>query len=156
MISMLYPGLVDRIKAVLFDVCILIAMMFVATSVLSAFENVPEAFRIGIFLFVFIVYDPLLTSVNGATLGHMIVGICVRRASDETKKISFIMAILRYIVKASLGWISLLTVAGNERRKAIHDMFVNSVVVYKNAPVMTSSSNIESPVENDLVEEESQ
>ena len=60
----------------------------------------------------------------------MMIGIRVKRASDETKNILFPLAIIRYIVTAGLGWISLLTISGNAKRRAIHDYLVGSVVVY--------------------------
>jgi uncharacterized RDD family membrane protein YckC len=61
----------------------------------------------------------------------MMIGIRVKRESDEKKNILFPLAIIRFIVKASLGWISLLTVTGNSKRKAIHDYLIGSVVVYE-------------------------
>lgn len=63
----------------------------------------------------------------------MMLGIRVKREANEKKNILFPLAIVRFIVKASLGWISLLTVTGNEKRKAIHDYLVGSVIVYSNS-----------------------
>jgi uncharacterized RDD family membrane protein YckC len=60
----------------------------------------------------------------------MILGIRVKRESNEQKNILFPLAIPRYIVKVLLGWVSLLTVSGSKKRKAIHDFLVGSVVVY--------------------------
>jgi uncharacterized RDD family membrane protein YckC len=60
----------------------------------------------------------------------MMLGLRVKRESDENRNILFPLAIVRYIVKASLGLVSLLTVSGNVKRKAIHDYLVGSVVVY--------------------------
>jgi uncharacterized RDD family membrane protein YckC len=94
------------------------------------FENLVDSVRIGTFIFIFFLYDPLFTSVFGGTIGHMMMGMRVKRENDETKNILFPMAIVRFAVKAVLGWISLLTVLGNEKRKAIHDYLIRSVVVY--------------------------
>jgi uncharacterized RDD family membrane protein YckC len=104
--------------------------MFVASYIFSLFESVPDNARIIAFVFIFLLYDPIFTSLFGGTIGHMMLGIRVKRESDEQKNILFHKAILRYLVKVLLGWVSLLTVSGNKKRKAIHDFLVGSVVVY--------------------------
>jgi uncharacterized RDD family membrane protein YckC len=125
-----YPGILVRIKAIAADSIVIIILMFCAAYIFSLFEYVPDNARIIAFVFIFLLYDPLFTSIFGGTLGHMLLGIRVKRESDEKRNILFPLAVLRYIVKAFLGWISLLTVLSNEKRKAIHDYLVGSVVVY--------------------------
>jgi len=125
-----YPGVFDRIKAITADGVMVVVFMFVASYIFSLFKTVPDNARIIAFVFIFLLYDPLFTSIFGGTIGHMIIGIRVKRQSDEKKNILFPLAILRYIVKVSLGWVSLLTVSANAKRKAIHDYLVGSVVVY--------------------------
>lgn len=124
------PGVFDRVKAIAIDGIFIIVFMFLVSYGFSLFENVPDQARIVAFIFIFILYDPLFTSTFGGTIGHMITGLRVKRESDETKNILLPHALLRFIVKASLGWISLLTVLNNPKRKAIHDYLVGSVVVY--------------------------
>ena len=65
--------------------------------------------------------------------GHTMLGIRVKRESNQFKNILFPLALLRFIVKALLVWISLLTVSGNDKRKTIHDYLVGSVVVHSGA-----------------------
>ena len=125
-----YPGVLDRVKAILTDGLVVIVFMFIASNIFSLFESVSDYARIVAFAFIFFLYDPLFTSVFGGTIGHMMNGIRVKRESNEQKNIPFHLAILRYIVKALLGVISLLTVSGNGKSKAIHDFLVGSVVVY--------------------------
>ena len=125
-----YPGVFDRVKAIMTDGIVIVVFMFVASYVFSQFESVPDNARIISFVFIFLLYDPIFTSLFGGTIGHMIIGLRVRRESDEQKNILFPLAIPRYIVKVLLGWLSLLTVSGNEKRKAIHDFLIGSVVVY--------------------------
>ena len=60
----------------------------------------------------------------------MLIGIRVKRESDEKRNILFPLAIVRFIVKAFLGIISLLTVYSSEKKKAIHDILVGSIVLY--------------------------
>ena len=125
-----YPGVFDRVKAMVIDGAVITVFMILASYVFSLFENAPDYSRIIVFVFIFLLYDPLFTSIFGGTIGHMIVGIRVKRESNEQKNILFHLAILRFIVKAFLGIISLFTVFGNEKRKAIHDYLVSSVVIY--------------------------
>jgi uncharacterized RDD family membrane protein YckC len=125
-----YPGVFDRIKAIMTDGIVVVVYMFVASYIFSLFESVPDNARIIAFVFIFLLYDPIFTSLFGGTIGHMMLGIRVKRESDEHKNILFHKAILRYLVKVLLGWVSLLTVSGNKKRKAIHDFLVGSVVVY--------------------------
>ncbi len=125
-----YPGVFDRVKAMMTDGIVIVVFMFVASYIFSLFESVPDSARIIAFVFIFLLYDPLFTSIFGGTIGHMMLGLRVKRESDEKKNIILPLAIPRYIVKVLLGWISLLTVSGNEKRKAIHDYIAGSVVVY--------------------------
>ncbi len=125
-----YPGVFDRVKAIVTDGIVIVVFMFVASYLFSLFERVPDYARIIAFVFIFLLYDPIFTSFFGGTIGHMMLGIRVKRESDEEKNIIFPLAIPRYIVKVFLGWISLLTVSSNEKRKAIHDFLVGSVVIY--------------------------
>ena len=127
-----YPGLLDRVKAILTDGIVILILIFAFTYIFSLFENVPDYLKIIAFVFIFILYDPLFTSTFGGTIGHMMIGIRVKREANEISNILFLSAILRFIVKVFLGWISLLTVTSNEKRKAIHDYLVGSVVVYAN------------------------
>jgi len=126
-----YPSVLDRVKAVVADSFIIIIFMLIVTYAFSLFENVHENLRILAFIFIFLLYDPLFTSMFGGTIGHMMFGLKVKREKDTTKNILFPLAIARFLFKGSLGWISLLTVSSNKKRKAIHDYLVRSVVIYK-------------------------
>ncbi len=125
-----YPGVLDRVKAIVADSAVMIAFMIIAAYGFSLFTDVPVFARKMAFIFIFLLYDPLFTSIFGGTIGHMMNGIRVKRQNNENKNILFPLAIIRFIVKASLGWVSLLTVGSNKKRKAIHDLLVGSVVVY--------------------------
>ena len=128
-----YPGISDRVKAIFADGIAIIAFLFTGSYIFSLFESVPDNVRMVSFIFIFFLYDPLFTSLFGGTIGHMINGIRVKRESDEMKNILFPLAVFRFIVKAALGWLSFLTMNGNKKRQAIHDLAVGSVVVYAEA-----------------------
>ena len=126
-----YPGVFLRVKAVVIDSVILILLMLGAVDLFDSFNNVPDFARIAAFVFIFLLYDPLFTSVFGGTIGHFLFGIRVKRANNPEKNILFPLAVARYLIKALLGWLSLITVTGNKKAKAIHDIAVKSVVIYK-------------------------
>ncbi|HET6558368.1 MAG TPA: RDD family protein [Prolixibacteraceae bacterium] len=125
-----FPGIIERVKAIVTDSVVIILFIMIITYVFSLFDSVPDKAKMIAFVFVFVLYDPLFTSIFGGTIGHMLLGLRVKRGSDQMKNILFPLAIVRYIVKASLGIISLITVSGNKNGKAIHDYLVGSVVIY--------------------------
>ncbi len=78
-------------------------------------------------------YFSLMTHYYGATLGKMLVGITVK--SDNFEKLSFSKVLLRETVGKFVSQIILcigFIIAGfTEKKQGLHDMFVHSVVVYK-------------------------
>lgn len=127
----IYPGVFVRVKAVFVDTVVIILLMFGVSQLFELFPNVPDFVRLAAFIFIFMLYDPLFTSIFGGTIGHMVMGIRVCEEKDTSAKIFFPLAVARFVIKASLGWISLLTVSGNKKGKAIHDMAVKSIVIFK-------------------------
>lgn len=123
-----YAQLSTRIKAAFVDTVVLIILMYSATEILNLFDVVPNYIRIIIFTFLFLLYEPILVSIYGATIGHFFNDIVVKNEKDETKNLIFPKAILRYILKFLLGWLSFLTLSGNEKKQAIHDLAANSIV----------------------------
>lgn len=123
-----YPDLSDRIHSSFIDGILLIIMMFVFASILDKFDDVPDWVRIAMFASLFVVYEPLCTSL-GFTVGHYIKGIRVRRESNSTKRINIIQSIFRYVVKIFLGWVSFLTISSNPKKRAIHDFVAGSVMI---------------------------
>ncbi|PWL37331.1 RDD family protein [Flagellimonas aquimarina] len=124
-----YAILPDRVKALIIDQVIVIAAMYGVSELFATFEDVSTNLRIIAFLLIFLVYEPLFICLFGGTIGHSHSKIKVKREQNLNKNISFLAALIRFVVKISLGWISLLTVTSNEKRKAIHDYLVNSVVI---------------------------
>ena len=126
-----YPTLPDRIKAAIIDGVILISMIVGATYLFEAIKTTPDVARAIAFLFIFLLYDPIFVSSFGGTIGHMLLGLRVKREKDQSKNVFFPLAIVRFIIKALLGWISLITVTSNSKRNALHDMAVKSIVIFK-------------------------
>lgn len=127
--DILYGTLGDRVRALIFDMVVIAGLGVATALILDGFENVPDYVRGLIFILIFFLYDPVMISSFGGTIGHLSKDIRVRRESDNTKKILLPVAIVRFAVKLLLGTISLLTVTGNIKGKAIHDSVAGSVVV---------------------------
>ncbi|WP_431128698.1 RDD family protein [Flagellimonas flava] len=124
-----YAILPHRIKAVVIDSIILICCMYLVSELLSSFESVPDYVRIVIFVVLFVLYDPIFTSVFGGTIGHSYSGIMIKRENDASKNVLFPLAVVRFILKSLLGWLSLLTVTSSDKKQAIHDKVVGSIVL---------------------------
>ncbi len=124
-----YATLQDRIKAAIFDSLFVILLIYIATEILALFDNVKTYIRVLIFVFIFILYEPLFVSMFGGTIGHSRMNLTVKSSKDEKKNINLFQSLIRYLFKMILGWLSLLTIGSSEKKLAIHDSIVNSVVL---------------------------
>jgi len=127
-----FAGVADRIKALFVDYLVMVLLMFAASQILSGIEPVPDFARPVALIFILLLYDPVFTSAFGGTIGHMIIGIRVKRENDQTRNLLFPIAVIRYLVKQFLGIISLFVIYSNDKRQAIHDYLANSVVIVHN------------------------
>ena len=109
---------------------ILLVLIILVTHVLSFFEYVTNMVKLIALALIFTLYDPILTSIFGGTIGHIIVGIRVKNEKDLNRNIIFPFAVARFLIKVTLGWISVMTIMLNEKGKAVHDIAVKSVVIY--------------------------
>lgn len=123
-----YPHLSTRVQSTFIDLLFIVLLMYLFGVLLELLGEVPDSVRIGLFVFVWIIYEPLFTTF-GCTVGNYIKGIRVRRIDNTGRRIPFHMALVRYVVKCALGWISFLTIHGNKERRAIHDLAANSVMI---------------------------
>jgi len=124
-----FPSLVTRIKALFIDVVIMLIIFTGTTLFIDAFGDIPSFAKGFILIFMFYLYDPILTSFTGSTLGHKMMKLKVRKYNDPERRISLGQAFLRFITKGLLGWISFLTVTGNKRKRAIHDIASGSIIL---------------------------
>ncbi|AGC76960.1 RDD domain containing protein [Nonlabens dokdonensis DSW-6] len=97
------------------------------SEVLGNFENVPTYLRFILFVSYFFLYEPVSIAFFKGTIGQQFINIRVE--NEKGNAVNFFAAVLRMIIKYSLGWISLLTVHGDSRKQAIHDNLVNSLVL---------------------------
>ncbi len=127
----IYPLLGDRVQSTFIDTILMIVLMFMFSSILDNYETAPDWVRMVLFIGIWSVYEPASTSL-GCTLGNYIKNIRVRQHDDTAKRINFFRALLRYVVKILLGWISFLTIHSNAKRRAIHDLAAGSVMIKYN------------------------
>ncbi len=125
----IFPSLVSRIKALFIDIVIMLIIFTGTTLFIDTFGDIPTFVKGSIAMFMFYLYDPILTSFTGSTLGHKIMKLKVRKYKDPEKRISLGQAFLRFITKGLLGWVSFLTVTGNQRKRAIHDIASGSIMM---------------------------
>lgn len=130
--SQTYATLLDRIKAYTIDTILIITLMYFISEVTASFTEVPNYVRVILFAFLFVFYDPLFVCISGGTVGHTFIDISVRQEEYPSKKINFLSALIRFLTKITLGWLSFLTVTKNPKKKAIHDTIAGSMVIKLN------------------------
>ena len=127
--TLTFATISSRIKAVFVDTLLIVILAYLISETLTRFEDVPVYVRISLFTIIFVLYDPLFVSLFGATVGHSYFKIIVKSKKQPQKNISFFCALIRYMLRYTLGWISLLTISGNSEKRAIHDMAGGSIVL---------------------------
>jgi uncharacterized RDD family membrane protein YckC len=118
-----------RVRALLLD-AIVVAGASIAILVLSeAAREVPGSGRVAVgLLFVgLLLYEPLLVSALGGTVGHRAVNL--RVVADGTRgNPSFARAFARFWIKAMLGLPSFVAMAFTHRHQAVHDSLTGTTV----------------------------
>jgi len=128
-----YPLLIDRVQSTFIDLLVILSLTFLAGYILDKFDNVPDGVRIALFFGLWAVYEPVCTSM-GSTLGNYIKGIRVRQHGHNYSKINLLQSFIRYGLKATLGWLSFITMHTNKERRAIHDLVAGSVMLKNENP----------------------
>jgi len=129
-----YPELKTRVQSTFIDGILIFVLMFAAAWLLdkSGIGDERENGLIKAIIFVSIwgIYEPLSTTL-GATLGNYLMKIRVRNVNSEGKKLNIFQAIIRFVFKFSLGWLSFLTIHFDNKRRAIHDLVAGSIMLEK-------------------------
>jgi uncharacterized RDD family membrane protein YckC len=127
-----FPSLLDRIQSIFIDLLVLLLSMVIVSSVLSNFSNVPDWVRIFLFVSLFFLYEPLCVSY-ACTVGNLVKGIRVRSYNDPHRRINIPQALVRFLFKSALGWLSFVTIHADDNKRAIHDLISGSIVVRNQA-----------------------
>lgn len=125
-----YPTLGNRYKAMVIDGLIQLVLIFLAGAIMADWDGLPNWTRAVPWVLILLIYEPVFLMVRGATIGHAQCGIEVKRNSNTASKLSIFAAMVRVIVKISLGWLSFLSMLTDSKRRALHDFASGSIVRY--------------------------
>jgi uncharacterized RDD family membrane protein YckC len=123
-----FPTLTRRYMATAIDVLFVVTTFILVSYLFENSGSIGVRVRVGLILFLFFAYEPLLTS-QLCTLGQKIMRIRVRKY-PSMERISIPMAYTRIIVKGLLGILSFFTLPFSQNRRAIHDMAARSIVIF--------------------------
>ncbi|MCP3474071.1 RDD family protein [Bradyrhizobium sp. CCGUVB1N3] len=122
-----YARFSRRLKAILLDWMLAMALLFGAVALASNVRSDMLARMLGIAVVVILVlYEPVLVSRLGGTLGHYWTNL--RVVDDGGGNLSFGKALARFAIKSLLSWYSFLTMMATRRNQAVHDLLTNSTV----------------------------
>ena len=123
-----YARFLPRVRALLIDAIILILELYAAVTVAVAIGSDDLARPLGFAVAAsWLLYEPLLVSFAGGTIGHRIANL--RVVDDRTGgNVSLPKAFARTIIKGVLGWLSFVTILATRRSQAIHDLLTRSTV----------------------------
>jgi uncharacterized RDD family membrane protein YckC len=124
----MYPRLIRRVQAVLIDSAVLLVVFVFSVALAGYLKLKNDLFGAAIAFLPVILVEPLLVSIKGGTIGHLILGLRVRSTFDN-KNLNIFIAILRTITKVTLGMVSLVCVLTTKKHQAIHDLITGSIVV---------------------------
>jgi len=125
-----FPSLLNRIQALFFDFWVIVGIVMALTlTIFESFDEQFAGFKIALFLMVFFVYEPFM-SASGGTIGHRTMGITIRKFEDPKCRLNLFQAYFRTAIKFTLGWISFLNLNFDPFKRAMHDKFSGSVVIY--------------------------
>ncbi|MTI29711.1 RDD family protein [Xanthovirga aplysinae] len=125
-----YPYLIDRVKAASID-GLLSFLVFAILMLVVKDPVVGRPIALTVFVIFVLLYEPIMLTKFGATIGHQTVNIKVVSIKDHDQRISIFNGIIRIVIKAIFGWASFLTINFNSNHRAIHD-FMSSSIVLKN------------------------
>jgi uncharacterized RDD family membrane protein YckC len=123
-----YASFTARARALVIDTTVTVSCLAAVMVVGSIARDVPGSGRIMMIAVIAIVllYEPVLVSRRGATVGHRRVGIQVVTASGEFP--GFFRAFARYLIKGLLGLPTFITMMLTRRHQALHDILTATTV----------------------------
>jgi uncharacterized RDD family membrane protein YckC len=119
-----YPSLLRRYVSTLIDLFVVLGLLFAFAKSPLYDPNAAQPTVWPIWLVV--VYEPLLTSF-ACTAGQLCMHLRVRRVSD-LRRPRLHLTLVRWLVKALLGAVSILFLPSQRHRRAIHDLASGTIV----------------------------
>ena len=118
-----------RVRALLLDAVVVTAGLLVVVALAELTRDVPGAGRVLVvaFLGAVLLYEPLMVSRFGGTVGHRVANL---RVVDDRSggNPGLPRAAARFAIKGALGLLSFTTMALTRRHQAIHDQLTGSTV----------------------------
>ena len=122
-----YARFSRRLRAMVLDWAIALAVLFGAVGLAVQIESDSASRAIGIFvIIVLVLYEPILISLTGGTLGHHFTNL--RVVDDRGGNVSFLKACARFVIKSVLGMYSFVILAATRRNQTVHDVLTRSTV----------------------------
>jgi len=128
--EILYPRLLRRVRAFLFDAVIFIILLYAWLATMPVFENAQPLLKISLLIIPIVILEPVLVAFTGGTLGHHFMGLRIRDASSD-QNIGVLRATARAIIRTFLGWLSFIFVLVTNKHQALHDYFTSTVVILR-------------------------
>ncbi len=128
-----YARFSRRLRGMFVDWALALVAMFgailIAVSIGSGVVSRILAFAI---VFIFVLYEPLLVSRTGGTVGHWLTNL--RVVDDRTGgNLPLRTAFIRAALKAALGVYSFVVMMATRRNQAVHDLLTQSTVQIRDA-----------------------
>jgi uncharacterized RDD family membrane protein YckC len=124
-----YARFSRRLRALLLDALLFGLTFYIGATVIGSLSMPDSARRVAwlAVLLLIILYEPVLVSAIGGTIGHRLTNL--RVVDDRSNgNIGLIKALVRSAVKAMLGWLSFLAMTVTRRHQAVHDVVTRSTV----------------------------
>jgi uncharacterized RDD family membrane protein YckC len=123
-----YARFTRRVRGIAIDFMLFLLVMVSALVAATALESNSIARTIGLaVVFACLLYEPLLVSLTGGTVGHHLSNL--RVVDDRSDgNVSFLKAVARAFIKALLGWYSFVVMAASRRHQTVHDLLTRSAV----------------------------
>jgi uncharacterized RDD family membrane protein YckC len=123
-----YARFTRRVQGVAIDAIIIMAIFALALLIAVALKSDHVARILGaVFVVSYLLYEPLMVSLTGGTLGHR---YCNLRVVDDATggNVGFGKALARAIIKGALGWFAFIAMGLTRRHQAFHDLWTRSTV----------------------------
>ena len=123
-----YARFSRRIRGIMLDWIFAMAILFGAVLVAVSIQNDVFSRTLGFLVVITLfLYEPVLVSLTGGTLGHYFTNL---RVVDDRHggNVSFLKACARVVIKGLLGWYSFVILAATRRNQAVHDLLTRSTV----------------------------
>ncbi|WP_444930942.1 RDD family protein [Microbulbifer sp. SSSA002] len=136
----MYPKLSRRFRALMIDSLVLIAVTVLSIAIGTSIDFTNEVYQSVLILLLIVLFEPVLVSLTGGSVGHHLVGVRIRKIASD-KRINIVQAIIRTLFKLLLGVPSLIFVLTSKKYQALHDFISMSLVVVK-APALLPSYEV--------------